>query len=102
MIELSELVRQLRQELYASMGDGSTTPLRFELGPVEIEATVAVDREAGASGKVRFLVVEAGGTGKQNTSQTQRIKLTLQPHLIAPDGTRGTALIAGNEVEGEL
>ncbi|MFD7232160.1 trypco2 family protein [Streptomyces sp. NPDC059881] len=101
MIELSDMIRQLRQELNTAMVDGPVGPIRFELGPIEIEATVAVDREAGASGKVRFWVVEAGADGKSATSQTQRINLTLQPKLVAPDGTERTVLIAGDEADGE-
>ncbi|WP_045562567.1 trypco2 family protein [Streptomyces sp. FxanaA7] len=101
MIELSEMIRQLRQELNTAMADGAAGPVRFELGPVEIEASVAVDREAGAGGKVRFWVVEANAGGKFATSETHRISLTLQPKLVAPDGTQRAVLIAGDEADGE-
>ncbi|MFG2232284.1 trypco2 family protein [Streptomyces sp. NPDC048723] len=101
MIELSEMIRQLRQELNTAMADSAAGPVRFELGPVEIEASVAVDREAGAGGKVRFWVVEANASGKSATSQTHRISLTLQPKLVAPDGTQRSVLIAGDEADGE-
>ncbi len=101
MIELSDMIRQLRQELNAAMADGAGEKVRFELGPVEIETTVAVDREAGINGKVRFWVIEAGGSGRSAQSRTQRITLTLQPKAVAPNGTLRTALIAGGEVDGE-
>ncbi|MFD7608371.1 trypco2 family protein [Streptomyces mirabilis] len=101
MIELSDMIRQLRQELYAAMADGPAGPVRFELGPVEIEATVAVDREAGVGGKIGFWVVEANADGKLATSQTHRISLTLQPTLVAPDGTHRSVLITGDEADGE-
>ncbi len=101
MIELSEMIRELRQELHAAMAEGPAGPVRFELGPVEIEASVAVDREAGAGGKVRFWVVEANADGKFATSRTHRISITLQPRLVAPDGTRRTVWIAGDEADGE-
>jgi hypothetical protein len=101
VIELSEMIRQLRRELDAAMVDGAGERVRFELGPVEIETTVAVDREAEANGKVRFWVVEAGGSGRDTRSRTQRITLTLQPKAVAPDGTSRSAWISGGEVDGE-
>ncbi|MFJ4687117.1 trypco2 family protein [Streptomyces sp. NPDC088789] len=101
MIELAEMVRELRRELGAAMADGVGEAVRFELGPVEIEATVAVERAAEGSGKVRFWVVEAGGGGKDTRSRTQRITLTLQPVAVGPDGTPRSALISGGEVDGE-
>jgi hypothetical protein len=101
MIELSDLIRDLRKELTTALADGAGEALRFELGSVELEASVAVDRDASAGGKVRFWVVEANGGGRLAQSQTQRITLTLQPKLVAPDGTAETAWIAGNEASRE-
>ncbi|MFD7712070.1 trypco2 family protein [Streptomyces sp. NPDC059785] len=100
-IELAELIRQLREELKTAAGAGAGETLRFEVGPVEIEASVAVSREAGANGKVRFWVVEAGGDGKSARSATQRITLTLNPKVEADDGTTRSPLISGDEVDGE-
>jgi hypothetical protein len=101
MLELTEMIRELRRELIEATADGSGQPVRFELGPVEIEATVAVSREAGGSGKVRFWVVEAGADGKYGEATTQRITLTLHPKTVSADGTTQTALIGGNTVPGE-
>lgn len=102
-IELAELVRQLRQELRAAAAEGAQAgdALQFEVGPVEVEATVAVSREGGAHGKVRFWVVEAGADGKAARSTTQRLKLTLHPKAVAQDGTTRSPLISGDEVDGE-
>lgn len=55
MVELSDMIRQLRRELNAAMSDGRDEAVRFELGPVEIEATVTVDREAGRRRQGPFL-----------------------------------------------
>jgi hypothetical protein len=46
-VELAELIEQLRAELTEAMHAGDDADLRFEVGPVELELTVAVDREAG-------------------------------------------------------
>lgn len=101
MIELAAMVRELREELYRSMAGTGTGPLRFELGAVEVEATVAVERSGGVGGKVKFWVVEANGDASLADSRTHRITLTLQPTLVAPDGTHHRVLIADDEADGE-
>ncbi|MFB9467291.1 trypco2 family protein [Streptomyces cinereospinus] len=101
MVELAEMIRELRQELNVALAGGGAGPVRFELGPVEIEATVAVGRTGGAGGKVRFWVVEAQGEGRVEATRTHRICLTLQPKLVDPDGTRHDVLVSGDEADGE-
>ena len=49
MIELAEVIGELRRELQQAMHAGEGEPLRFELGPVELEATVAVEKRAATS-----------------------------------------------------
>jgi hypothetical protein len=61
MIELGEVVAELRRELQQAMDAGEGQPLRFELGPVELETTVAVEKGGGGGAKVRFWVLELGG-----------------------------------------
>jgi Trypsin-co-occurring domain 2 len=98
MIELAEVIGELRRDLQQAMQAGEGEPLRFELGPVELEATVAVEKGGGAGGKVRFWVIELGGDAKASRASTQRIKLALQPRLTA-SGEK--ALIAGDAAPGE-
>lgn len=45
-VELAQVISQLRQELSAAMLEGVGKDLQFELGPVELELTVAVSRTA--------------------------------------------------------
>ncbi|MFC4500524.1 MULTISPECIES: trypco2 family protein [Streptomyces] len=97
MIELADMIRELRQQLTTALADGEDEVLRFELGPVEVEASVAVTREAGGDAKVRLWVVDAGASGKYAHAETQRITLTLTPRTAAA----GTVLITGDEVDGE-
>ncbi|MGW3203242.1 trypco2 family protein [Streptomyces sp. NPDC001135] len=102
MIELSDMLRELRGQLTSAVADGDGQLVRFELGPVEVEATVAVTREAGADTKVKLWVVDAGANGKYAQAQTQRIKVTLTPKAFPADGGPvRPVLIAGGEVEGE-
>ncbi|MFR9787756.1 trypco2 family protein [Streptomyces sp. MB22_4] len=101
MIELAEMISELGQELNDALTRGPSGVVRFELGPVEVEADVVVSRKGGANGKVRFWVVEAGAEGGVESSRTHRIRLTLHPKLVAPDGTHVKVLISGEEEEGE-
>lgn len=104
MIELADMIRELREQLTTALTDGDGRMLRFELGPVEVEASVAVTREAGVDAKVRLWVVDAGAAGKYGQTETQRITLTLTPKVVPPGGGRRpeTALITGDEVDGEI
>ena len=97
MIELGEVIGELRRELQQAMDAGAGQPLRFELGPVELEATVAVEKGGGGGAKVRFWVIELGGDAKVAQSSTQRIKLALQPRLASGR----TPMVAGDEEAGE-
>ncbi|MDQ3150272.1 MAG: hypothetical protein M3R63_00605 [Actinomycetota bacterium] len=97
-VELAQVISRLRQELSAAMREGEGEDLRFELGPVELELTVAVSREAGPNAKVRFWVVELGADGKVASQATQRITLTLDPRRR---GVEGRPAISGSEQPGE-
>ena len=97
MIELAEVIGELRRELQRAMDAGEGELLRFELGPVELEATVAVEKGGGGGAKVRFWVIELGGDAKATQASTQRLKLALQPRLASG----GKALVAGDEAPGE-
>ncbi|MFG2500421.1 trypco2 family protein [Streptomyces sp. NPDC048441] len=81
MIELAEMIAQLRGELAAAMVAAKDEELRFELGAVELEAEFAVQRSAGADGRIRFWVVEAGASGQRMNSSTHRVTLSLQPRV---------------------
>jgi Trypsin-co-occurring domain 2 len=104
MIELAEVIGDLRSELDRARVGGAGEELRFELGPVELEVTVGLTREGGGGAKVRFWVVELGGDARVGAANTQRIKLTLQPTLPAaavPEGRRTSAYVSGDETAGE-
>ena len=83
MIELAQVIRDLRSELQAAMEAAPMDGLRFELGPVELELTVGVQKAANAEARIRFWVVEVGTDGGISQTSTQRVKLTLQPRVGA-------------------
>ncbi len=109
MIELAEVIRELRAELERARWAGESAELRFELGPVQLELEVALTHEAGGGGKVRFWVVEVGAEGKVASSSTQKVTLTLTPTLVAGGeaappqraGTRETVYVEGGAMSGE-
>ncbi|WP_194908972.1 trypco2 family protein [Catenulispora rubra] len=98
MIELASVIRDLRVELEQAVVAADGAALRFELGPIELEVSVALEREAGSGTKVRFWVVQAGADGKIGTTNTQRVKLTLTPRL-APDDR--SPYVSGEIMPGE-
>lgn len=87
MIELADVIKDLRAELVEAIKAGRGEPLQFALGPIEVELTVAVEKKAGAGAKVRFWVVELGGDAAVSKAETQKIKLTLQPELAGSPGS---------------
>jgi hypothetical protein len=66
--------------------DAEGSALRFGLGPVELEVTVALSREGKGGGKIKFLVAEVNAEAKLSSTSTQRIKLTLNPTLDSESG----------------
>ena len=98
MIELSEMISELRRELDQAIDAGADERLRFQLGPVEVEVTVGLDSKGQAGAKVRFWVVELGGETDVARSSLQRIKLTLQPRLV---GLKARPEISDTERSGE-
>lgn len=95
-VELAVVIAELRRELSAAMQAGEGAELRFELGPVELELEVMVGADAGAAGKLKFWVVEAGAEAKGSTQATQRVKLVLDPRRAG-----APPLISGDRVPGE-
>jgi Trypsin-co-occurring domain 2 len=69
--DLASVIEDLRGELLSAIEKGKDEQLRFELGPVELEVSIAVERVGGTSGKVSFKVVESSADhGKDTTTPT--------------------------------
>src|SRR6476659_7744605 len=101
MIELADVISELRAELERAKLAADGSALRFGLGPIELEVSVALAREGGVGGKIQFWVVEVNTEGKLASTSTQRIKLTLKPSLTATsesgggDGTATSVYVGG-------
>ncbi|MFB7475223.1 trypco2 family protein [Kitasatospora sp. NPDC056184] len=83
MIELSDVIRDLRGQLETAVADAAGQAIAFELGDIELEVSMAVERSGQAGAKVRFWVVELGGDAARGRTDTQHIKLTLRPRVAA-------------------
>ncbi len=99
MIELAEVIQELRSELQRARVAAADEELRLELGPIELEVAVGLERVGGAEAKVRFWVVELGGDARATASSTQRIRLTLRPVLAGRP--KETVSVAGEQLSSE-
>lgn len=77
--ELAEAVEAVRLELMRAKELGAGSSLIFEVGPVEMEFTVALTREGKTNAGVKVWVLEAGASGSLTGQRTHRIKITLNP-----------------------
>ena len=98
LIELTEVIQELRRELDDAIAAGKDEHLRFELGPVELEVMVGLGSKGTGKAKVRFWVAELGAEGEISGSSTQRIKLTLHPKL---SGSGHPPWVSGDEAADE-
>lgn len=100
VIELADVVKDLRDELYRAIDGGENERLQFEVGSIELELSVSVEQTDGVHGKVRFWVVDLGADMNDKNISTQKLKLTLTPTLQA-DGGRITPRVSGEAEDGE-
>jgi hypothetical protein len=78
-IGVQEAVAALRAELSASIAASVDEELRFEVGEIEIEFQVAVERVKEGSAGIRFWVAELGGTASKSSTVTHTIRIPLRP-----------------------
>jgi hypothetical protein len=76
---LAEAVKGIRSELSEAMAAGVGERLRFEVGPVELEFAVDVQRDLQAKAGVKVWVIEIGGSGGLSRDSSHRVKVTLNP-----------------------
>jgi hypothetical protein len=85
-LPLASTIRSLRTELVEAMRQAEGEALRFELGSVELELLVEVQKATSGQGGVRFWVVSLGGERGTTRTGTHRITVSLQP--VGKDGRR--------------
>ena len=64
-IPLARVIKDLRSELLGAVASGKSQPLdlQFRLKPIELELKLAVTRDAGVNGGVKFWVLDIGAKG---------------------------------------
>ncbi|PYC69052.1 hypothetical protein C7C46_28475 [Streptomyces tateyamensis] len=77
--ELGETISAIRSELRQAMAAGQDEDVKFRTGPVELEFSVEVKKEASGRAKVLVLPWSAEARGGASSDRVHRIKLTLQP-----------------------
>lgn len=78
-IELSEAIKQLREQLMVAMAEGADKVLHFRPNSVEVELALEMKQEGGVGAKIKFWVVELGADGKIGRTSTHKLKLNLTP-----------------------
>ena len=78
-IGLREALKALRTELKESIQESLQEDIRFEIGKIEMEFQIEIDRSTEGSGGVRFWVIELGGKRTSASSTSHTIKIPLQP-----------------------
>lgn len=76
---LGEAINGIRAELADVMSSAGDERLRFNVGDVEVEFMVDVQRDRHAKGGVRVWVAEIGGDRGKTQGRSNRLKVTLHP-----------------------
>lgn len=85
-IALKDLVTHLRSELVEATSAAEGQVLRFGVESVDIELKVQVTRSDSAEGGVKFWVVNAGASLKDDDVVTQALKIRLTPGWVDSEG----------------
>ncbi|MFC4503522.1 MULTISPECIES: trypco2 family protein [Streptomyces] len=78
-IDLVSAVQALRTQITEAARTAPGSDIRFQVGPIELEFTVALTRDKTVKGGVKAWVVTADAEGKWSTATTHRVKLNLTP-----------------------
>jgi Trypsin-co-occurring domain 2 len=82
-LELAEVIKALRTELYQAKQNAEGESIRFNVDTVDVEfeTTVEYVGTAEAGGKIKFYVfnVDAKGSAEYKNATTHKIKLSLKP-----------------------
>ncbi len=83
-IDLVSAVKALREQITEAAGTDPTSDIRFQVGPIELEFTVALTRDKTVKGGVKAWVVTADAEGKRSMAQTHRVTLTSRLYRRRP------------------
>jgi hypothetical protein len=78
-IGLADAISAIRDDILAATQRSTGSPLRFELGEMQMEFTVELRRDTRAKGGVKAWVVDASAERGHGATHTQRVAFTLKP-----------------------
>ncbi len=84
-IGLKEALEALRAELSESILLSEGKEVRFEVGEIELEFQIAIEKTAEGRGGIKFWVVELGGGTTAKDTTVHKVKIPLKP--IWKDGS---------------
>ncbi|WP_225097325.1 trypco2 family protein [Streptomyces sp. CoH27] len=95
-IDLAEAIGAIRDDILAATYRNTGSPLRFELGDIQMEFSVELRRDQRAKGGVKAWVVDVSAEGGQATTSVQRVAFNLKPK----NATTGAGWDIANDDEG--
>jgi hypothetical protein len=98
-VSLADAVTAVRDELLEAAARAHDQDLLFEVGPIQMEFTAELRREARADGRLKAWVLEAGADAGRTSGHTHRVAFTLTPRRGADSGE---PLLVGNDDLGSL
>jgi Trypsin-co-occurring domain 2 len=87
-VPVADAIELLRDELEVALQKGAGRSVQFGIPDVTLTVSVVAGKSKDAVGKIRWWVIEAGGSGKWSRDVTQTLVLTLHPERVKTDGTR--------------
>ncbi|MCF3102338.1 hypothetical protein IPZ58_12175 [Streptomyces roseoverticillatus] len=101
-MELAQAVQAVRDELMSAAAQGAGSDIAFKVGPIALEFTVELKKDARARGGIRAFVVSGETDAGMSRTRTHRVSLTLEPVqangepvLIAADDEGDVSGLAG-------
>ena len=86
-VPLSEAIEMLRSELQKASELGEGHSVRFDVPEVTVALSVVATKGADGKAGLHWWVIDAGGSAKWSTQQTQTLTLTLRPKQVTDSGT---------------
>ncbi|MFI1682308.1 trypco2 family protein [Streptomyces sp. NPDC020607] len=78
-IGLADAISAIRDDILTATQQGAGSPLRFELGDIEMDFTVELRRDARGRAGVKAWVIDAAAERGSGTTHTHRVAFTLKP-----------------------
>lgn len=98
-VPVADAIEMLRDELERALEEGAGRAVQFGVSDVTLTVNVVAGKSRDAVGKIRWWVIEAGGSGTWSSEVTQTLVLTLNPQLVKKDGTRVPLAVAAEDTE---